>query len=93
MACANPCGLARDRLSHAGMPARNQKAACVRILAGRYRRREPEDSVLHRIVREQIETFLGHRETQGRPVPRFVERELRGFLECGILAHGSAVTD
>ena len=23
-----------------------------------------------------------------RPVPRFVERELRGFLRCGILAHG-----
>ena len=27
-------------------------------------------------------------DAQRRPVPRFVERELRGFLEWGILAHG-----
>ena len=41
-----------------------------------------------RVVREQLESFLARRQDQDRPVPRFVERELRGFLECGILAHG-----
>ena len=53
-----------------------------------YRRREPERTVLHQVVREQLETFLARQQERGRPVPRFVERELRGFLECGILAHG-----
>jgi hypothetical protein len=44
--------------------------------------------VLHRAVRENVESFLAHASDRGRPVPRFVEREMRGFLECGILAHG-----
>ncbi len=55
---------------------------------GRYRRREPENTVLYQLVREHLETFLVRREEQGHPVPRFIERELRAFLECGILAHG-----
>jgi hypothetical protein len=39
-------------------------------------------------VREQLETFLARAHERERPVPRFVERELRRYLECGILAHG-----
>jgi hypothetical protein len=58
-----------------------------------YRRREPERSVLHRVVRDDIETFL-HRQREEHPagvgVPRFVEDELRAFLRCGLLAHGFA---
>jgi hypothetical protein len=53
-----------------------------------YQPRDPAQSVLHRAVREHLETFLTHATGRGRPVPRFVEREMRGFLECGILAHG-----
>jgi hypothetical protein len=55
---------------------------------GSYRRREPEHSVLHQVLRGELESFLARQHDRGRPVPRFVERELRGFLECGILAHG-----
>jgi hypothetical protein len=45
--------------------------------------------VLHRVVRAHLETFLGHaRETYEAPVPRYVEQELRGYLRCGVLAHG-----
>jgi hypothetical protein len=40
------------------------------------------------VVREQLETFLARARERERPVPRFVERELRRYLECGILAHG-----
>jgi hypothetical protein len=29
----------------------------------------------------------------GDPVPRFVDRDLRRYLDCGILARGSGVTD
>jgi hypothetical protein len=53
-----------------------------------YQRRKPEETVLYRVVQENLETFLASARDQGRVVPRFVERELRAFLSCGILAHG-----
>jgi putative transposase/transposase-like zinc-binding protein len=53
-----------------------------------YRPRRPEETVLHRTVREHLETFLQCARDEERPVPRFVEREFRAFLRCGILAHG-----
>jgi hypothetical protein len=67
------------------MPEPHQQAAAA---LGRYRRREPENTVLYQVVREQLETFLARREDQGHPVPWFIERESRAFLECGILANG-----
>jgi hypothetical protein len=53
-----------------------------------YTRRRPEESVLYQVVQAELETFLARAQARERPVPRFVERELRGFLRCGILAHG-----
>jgi hypothetical protein len=40
------------------------------------------------VVQQEIETFLARARERERPVPRFVERELRAFLHCGVLAHG-----
>jgi hypothetical protein len=53
-----------------------------------YARRRPEESVLYGVVQAELETFLARSQAREHPVPRFVERELRGFLRCGILAHG-----
>jgi hypothetical protein len=53
-----------------------------------YAPRRPEESVLHGVVSKHLLTFLASAERQERIVPRFVERELRNFLECGVLAHG-----
>jgi hypothetical protein len=53
-----------------------------------YQRRTPETTVLYRTVQHHLETFLASARDRGRVVPRFVERELRAFLTCGILAHG-----
>src|SRR5881296_3344730 len=50
--------------------------------------RNPEESILYGVVAAQLETFLERQHRRDRPVPRFVERELRSFLECGVLAHG-----
>jgi hypothetical protein len=50
--------------------------------------RHPEETVLYQVVAENIESFLARQQERGRVVPRFVERELRAFLECGILANG-----
>ena len=53
-----------------------------------YQRREPEKTVLYRVVQHHLETFLASARDQGRVVPRFVERELRAFLDCGLLCRG-----
>lgn len=53
-----------------------------------YTRHGPEESVLYGVVQAELETFLARAQARERPVPRFVERELRGFLRCGVLAHG-----
>jgi hypothetical protein len=61
-------------------------AVCERAEA--YIPRQPEKSVLHETVAGHLETFLARQRERDRPVPRFVERELRKFLECGVAAHG-----
>jgi hypothetical protein len=53
-----------------------------------YSPRHPEESVLYQVVAENIESFLARQQECGRVVPRFVERELRAFLDCGVLARG-----
>ena len=60
-----------------------------------YVRRQPEQSVLHQVVREHLETFLAEARLRGNGegLPRFVERELREFLTCGVMARGFAVPE
>jgi hypothetical protein len=48
--------------------------------------RNPQATVLYRVVAEQLETFLARQEERERPVPPFVEREFRDYLTCGVLA-------
>jgi hypothetical protein len=64
-------------------PARGQRT-CVR--------RHPEPGVLQRVVREHLETFLAEVRARGggEGLPRFVEKELRAFLGCGVMASGFA---
>jgi len=54
--------------------------------AGEYRPRRPEESILYGVVAGHVETFLARQRDRDRVVPRFVEREFRSFLDCGILA-------
>ena len=54
-----------------------------------YQRHKPEESVLYKIIQENLETFLATvREEAGQPLPDFVEKEFYEYLRCGILAHG-----
>ena len=57
---------------------------------GSYRRREPERGVLHGVLLEHLETFLARiAEDPTTPsLPGHVERELRSYLTCGLLAAG-----
>jgi hypothetical protein len=60
----------------------------VREIAFEYIPRKPEQTVLYGVVTGQLETFLARRQEQERAVPRFVEREFRDYLTCGIAEHG-----
>lgn len=53
-----------------------------------YQPRNPEDNPLYETVAGNLETFLALQSERNRSVPRFVERELRSFLDCGVLANG-----
>jgi len=58
----------------------------------RYQRREPEQTLLHRTVRENLATFLAEaadRDPSGN-LPAFIIAEFDRYLRCGILRHGFA---
>ena len=58
-----------------------------------YRRRRPARTSLYQSVQGNRETYLAlarHGHPGGDGVPQYVERELRRYLECAILAHGFA---
>ncbi len=50
-----------------------------------YAPRDPAADVLHRVVREHLQTFLAEAAylRDGEGVPRFVEQEFQAFLACG----------
>jgi hypothetical protein len=50
----------------------------------------PETRVVQGGKAENIESWLAWREAAERPVPGYVEEELRGYLECGLLCFGFA---
>jgi hypothetical protein len=60
----------------------------VREASFEYLPRRPEESVLYRVVAENLESFLVRQQERGHVVPRFVEHDLRSFLDCGILERG-----
>ena len=65
-------------------------ASCLSSPTYRYRRREPERTLLHRIVRENLATFLAEaaeRYSSGA-LPAFIAEEFSRYLRCGILSHG-----
>jgi hypothetical protein len=67
-------------------PVRPAHGSCTTLV---YRRRHPECTVLYRMVQQHLESWLAARreaDPDGVPIPRHVERELRGYLEYGILA-------
>jgi Putative transposase/Transposase zinc-binding domain len=70
---------------------RRPGAACAPL--GGYRRREPGKTLLHQVVRERLEPFLAgarDRSATGRGLPAHVERDLRAYLDCGLLGRGFA---
>jgi len=50
--------------------------------------RRPEETTLYTVVQLHLESWLAQARARERTVPAFVERELREFLDCGIMANG-----
>ena len=57
-----------------------------------YERRRPETSTLYHVVQENLDTLYGAVEDGALAIalPKFVKKELEGYLECGLLCHGFA---
>ena len=58
-----------------------------------YRPRRPTTTPLYPVVQHHLETFLAQAtesDPLGYGVPSWVEKDLRAYLRCGILAHGFA---
>jgi len=62
------------------------------VAVNAYQPRGAEGTILHGLVRDHLEAFLrdAAERTGGAGVPRFVEKEFREFLTCGVLARGFA---
>ena len=56
----------------------------------RYERRRPEKTPLHKVVSENLASWLAWCDRKEQPVPGYVEEEFRGYLECGLLCFGFA---
>ena len=68
-----------------------EPGAASRPLPRSYRRREPEKTVLHEVIRDHLESFLEDGRSSsptGEGYPRFIEHEFRRYLSCGLLAGG-----
>ena len=52
-----------------------------------YQRRVPEQTLLYRVLAENLETFLDRCQGAEHELPWYVEKELRDYL-CGVLGHG-----
>jgi len=58
-------------------------------VAGTYRPRRPQDTLLHRIVREHFQSSLAHTNRfYARPLPRYVVQEFETYVACGDLSRG-----
>jgi hypothetical protein len=53
-----------------------------------YAPRDPEQTLLHQVMRKHLPAFLARTAASDRPLPRLVTRELDDFLRCGVLRHG-----
>jgi hypothetical protein len=54
-----------------------------------YAPHRPEDTVLYRVVADELDAFVDHaREHYDKPLPHYVKRELARYLDCGIFAKG-----
>ena len=63
----------------------------MRVATLEYRRRAPEQTLLHEVVREHLWDFfqgVEARSPNGEGLPRYVRQAFYRYLDCGVLARG-----
>jgi hypothetical protein len=64
-------------------------AVFVASLAPAYLPRKPTETILYKVVQQNLEDFLAHaRENYEGGLPRYVEQEFRAYLKCGLFSEG-----
>jgi hypothetical protein len=55
-----------------------------------YERRRPEQTVLYKVVAENLETFIAEteRNPEKKGLPKYVKDEFYNYLKCGVLQYG-----
>lgn len=54
----------------------------------RYVRREPEKTLLYKIINEFYSQYLLHLADEGRTLPQYIQKEFDDYLKCGLLEYG-----
>ena len=67
--------------------------AAARIASGasgayRYRRHQPEQTLLYRIVEQYSTAFTAHLAERGTVLPEYIQREFDDYLKCGRMEQG-----
>ena len=79
------------RPSPPGIVYERPPGAAGRPLPAHYARRDPEKSLLYKVVAKELATFertVEEASDYGRGLPAFIEKDFHGYLDCGILAKG-----
>jgi hypothetical protein len=76
--------------THSNLPLTGPAGADPHAPRYSYKRHEPENTLLYRVMAERLEPWLADRQADESrsSLPKFVVKTLRGFLDCGILARG-----
>ena len=53
-----------------------------------YARRQPEQTLLYKIIEEYYPIFISKIEKDERPLPEYVHSEFDEYLKCGLLSNG-----
>ena len=73
------------------MPCIRRLPRALNCSSAAYQCHEPEKTVLYKIVSEHLESFLWDAgDHYDKPLPKYVEKELRDYLACGLLQYGFA---
>ena len=69
------------------------QTACAPQPTFKYRRHEPEATLLYKTLAREWETWHGERQadTSRTPLPAFVAAEIDAYFRCGILDHGFTI--
>jgi ribosomal protein S27E len=54
----------------------------------KYERRQPEHTLLYKIIKEYYPAFISHLEAEERKLPEYVRNEFEEYLKCGLLSNG-----